>query len=180
MFKYVWEQYPEKKWFIKADDDTYIHFDNLLDMLSEYNHEEEVYIGRAGEWGTGSSYVRYCGGGAGYVLSQKTLSKWYPFIDKCERLRVGEDASVGKCLRDKAHVTPTFKTGFYHKTPHFYFTNPIGQRDHPEGLTPRPLTFHSVQPEQMYEIDYLCHFINTPLPIEGKWSYPWPEGHPTH
>jgi hypothetical protein len=53
MFQHVWEQYPDKKWFIKADDDTYLHLDNILDMLSEYDHQEPHYIGRAGEYGRG-------------------------------------------------------------------------------------------------------------------------------
>jgi hypothetical protein len=124
--------------------------------------------------------VKYCGGGAGYILSQKSLEMWYPFIDSCQRLRVGEDVSVGKCLRDKIGVTPTFKTGFYHKLPQFFLTTNLGRQDHPEGLTPRPLTFHSVPHDQMYEVDYLCYYINSPLPTAGKWADPWPPSSPTH
>ena len=126
----------------------------------------------------GDSYVRYCGGGAGYILSQKALESWSPKIKSCQRLPVGEDVSVGKCLRDSVAITPTFKTGFYHKLPNFFFTNPIGQRDHPEGLSPRPLSFHSVPYETMYEVDYLVHTINQPL--NEQWKNPWPTGIPTH
>ena len=53
MFEHVWKTHPDKKWFIKADDDTYLHLDNILDMLSEYNHTDPHYIGRAGEYGRG-------------------------------------------------------------------------------------------------------------------------------
>ncbi len=176
MFKYMWEHHSDKKWFIKADDDTYLHFDNIVDMLSEYDYKTPVYVGRAGEW----NGVTYCGGGAGYIVSQAALKKWYPHIDHCQRLPVGEDVSVGKCLKDTVAISPIFKTGFYHKLPQFFLTTVQGRKDHPEGLTPRPLSFHSVSPEQMYEVDYLCHYINSQLPKEGKWSYPWPPSRPTH
>lgn len=180
MFKYVWEHYPEKKWFMKADDDTFMHLDNLLDLLSEYDHNEKVYIGRAGEWGGGTAYVKYCGGGAGYVLSQRTLRDWYEHIDKCERLPVGEDVTVGKCLRDKIGVTPIFKTGFYHKPPSFFLHTSQGKKDHPEGLSPRPISFHSVQPDEMQTLYYLIYTLHEPLPSSGRWEYPWPASTPTH
>jgi len=154
--------------------------ENALDLLSDYDYKEDGYIGRAGEWGN----VKYCGGGAGYFLSQKTLSKWLPHIDGCPRLAPGEDVSVGKCLKETIDVNPTWKTGFYHKVPEFFFTTAQGKLDHPEGLTPRPITFHSVKPEHMYELDYLCHFISTPLAsLEEKdrqWLDPWPTSKATH
>ena len=180
MFSHMWKHHSDKKWFIKADDDTYLHFENIIDMLSEYDYNDKHYIGRAGEWGRGSNYVKYCGGGAGYIISQGALKEWSSHIPNCERLVPGEDVSVGKCLRDKIALSPTFKTGFYHKLPNFFITTAIGQRDHPEGLTMRPLSFHSVPHDTMYEVDYLCHFINQPLPLSGKWSDPWPAGYPTH
>ncbi len=76
---------------MKADDDTWIHFENLLAMLSEYNYLDPVYVGRAGEFGGagGTTHIRYCGGGAGYLVSQEAMRRWYPHIDKCERLRYG-------------------------------------------------------------------------------------------
>src|SRR4051812_4519713 len=49
------------QWFIKADDDTFMHLDNLLALLSRYDSAQHHYVGRAGEW----RGVAYCGGGAG-------------------------------------------------------------------------------------------------------------------
>lgn len=59
---------------------------------------EHHYIGRAGEW----HGVKYCGGGAGYVLSRALLRDWAPIINSCQRLPVGEDVSVGK-VTTKSH-----------------------------------------------------------------------------
>lgn len=42
--------------------------------------------GRAGEF----HGINYCGGGAGYILSQKLLNNWAPHIPECQRLRVGK------------------------------------------------------------------------------------------
>lgn len=45
MFSYVWQKHNDKKWFIKCDDDTYLHLDNIVDLLNErYNHEDKLYI----------------------------------------------------------------------------------------------------------------------------------------
>jgi len=180
MFKYMWETYPDKKWFIKADDDTYLHLENLVSFLGSFDWREPIYVGRAGEWGSGPELVRYCGGGAGYILSRKALQMWYPYIDRCQRLSVGEDVSIGKCLRDKVSIEPIWRTGFYHRPPEFFLTNPQGKMDHPEGLSPRPISFHSVSPERMYELEYLCHYVLQPLTANGKWANPHPPSMATH
>eukprot|EP00727_Mastigamoeba_balamuthi_P002826 m51a1_g12540 hypothetical protein (320) ;mRNA; r:49-1066 len=179
MFEHVWERYGgNHSWFLKADDDTYVDVDALAAALSRYDHRRPLYVGRAGEW----RGVEYCGGGAGYVLSHRLLSLWAPRIGGCEQLPVGEDVSVGKCLRQLG-VRPTWLTGFYHQTPAFFLATAQGARDHPEGLTPRPLTFHSVEPSEMLALDYLLHDVRAPAAAwrGTRWeSDPWPPSHPTH
>lgn len=56
-----------------------------------FHSEEFHYIGRAGEF----RGIKYCGGGAGYVVSRALLKSWGPLIPQCKRLPVGEDVSVG-------------------------------------------------------------------------------------
>jgi hypothetical protein len=96
-FAEMWRQFGDAstaarpKWFVKADDDTFMQLDNLLALLARYDSDQRHYIGRAGEW----RGVRYCGGGAGYVLSRALLRDWAPHIASCKRLPVGEDVSVG-------------------------------------------------------------------------------------
>ena len=91
-FELLWRQFgAHARWFVKADDDTFLHVDNLLVLLARYDSDEKHYIGRAGEW----RGVAYCGGGAGYVLSHALLRDWTPHIARCKRLPVGEDVSVG-------------------------------------------------------------------------------------
>lgn len=214
------------KWFIKADDDTFMHLDNLLALLARYDRrgraarlccvclcarcaewgvflfllcvcarsDELHYIGRAGEW----RGVAYCGGGAGYVLSRATLRAWAPHIAQCKRLPVGEDVSVGLCLRESLRVAPRWHAGFYHRAPTFFLNTALGRRDHPEGLSPRPVSFHSLTPDEMVAalllwrwlsacvdfatqrvLSYLVYTVNEP-PTAVWRDDAWPTSVATH
>jgi hypothetical protein len=182
-FERMWALYgdsgsePERpRWFIKADDDTFMQLDNLAALLARYDADEPThYVGRAGEW----HGVNYCGGGAGYVLSRALLRAWAPLIPTCERLPVGEDVSVGKCLRDRLGVTPKWHAGFYHRSPAFFLNEVVGQRDHPEGLSPRPISFHSLSPEEQRTLSYLLYDVAEPP--RGHWELEtWPTTKATH
>lgn len=182
-FELMWRRYGDAgtaaerpRWFVKADDDTFMQLDNLAALLSRYDADEPShYVGRAGEW----HGVRYCGGGAGYVLSRALLRAWAPLIPSCERLPVGEDVSVGKCLRDRLGVAPKWHAGFYHRAPSFFLNEPVGQRDHPEGLSPRPISFHSLSPEEQRTLAYLLYDVAEP-PKDHWAAEPWPTTKATH
>lgn len=40
----MWENFPEKHWYMKADDDTYIIVPNLLTALHNYDHTKPYGI----------------------------------------------------------------------------------------------------------------------------------------
>jgi hypothetical protein len=182
-FELMWARFGDHgtelqrpRWFIKADDDTFMQLDNLAALLARYDADaERHYVGRAGEW----YGVKYCGGGAGYVLSRALLRDWAPLIPNCERLPVGEDVSVGKCLRDQLRVTPRWHAGFYHRSPSFFLNEAVGQRDHPEGLSPRPISFHSLSPPEQRTLSYLLYdVVDEP---NAQWSQElWPTTRATH
>jgi hypothetical protein len=183
-FERMWALYGDAgseaqrpRWFIKADDDTFMQLDNLAALLARYDADNAMhYVGRAGEWYN----VKYCGGGAGYVLSRALLRAWAPLIASCERLPVGEDVSVGKCLRDKLHVTPQWHAGFYHRSPSFFLNEPLGQRDHPEGLSPRPVSFHSLSPAEQATLSYLLYDTVAEPPAAQWRDELWPTTRATH
>ena len=91
---------------------------------------------------------------------------------------VGEDVSVGRCLHETIGLEPQWSTGFYHRPPSFFINTRLGKKDHPEGLTQRPISFHSVYGEEMYPLDYLLY--NVTAPLTDKWMNPWPPGIATH
>lgn len=77
-FKFLYENYLDKyDWFMKADDDTYVIVENLRRLLEPYNPDEGHYFGLRFK-----PYVEhgYMSGGAGYVLSKKSVQK---FVEVC-------------------------------------------------------------------------------------------------
>lgn len=45
----TWRHFPNKKWYVIGDDDTMFSPLALAQLLSSYNHEEEIYIGTRSE-----------------------------------------------------------------------------------------------------------------------------------
>ena len=43
--KYVFQEYPDYDWYMKADDDTYVFTDNLRWFLSQKNSSQPVTYG---------------------------------------------------------------------------------------------------------------------------------------
>ena len=108
-FERLYARFPSAKWYIKADDDSFVQLDHLAQLLARYDHTEPHYIGRAGLY----SGIQYCGGGASYVLSHATLRDWVPHLPQCRRLPVGEDVSVGYAVTALFNTSP-FLTYFPH------------------------------------------------------------------
>ena len=46
-FKELYKRFPNAKWFIMVDDDTYLIKANLLTVLSKYDHNVPHYFGSA-------------------------------------------------------------------------------------------------------------------------------------
>ena len=100
------------RWFIRADDDVFVHSKKLLNFLSGINSRELHFIGNAGQ-GLNSEVGKlflnwnqnYCMGGPGMIMSQPLLQLLLPKIEYClaNLLTMHEDVEVGRCV--------TFATG---------------------------------------------------------------------
>ncbi|XP_042872866.1 glycoprotein-N-acetylgalactosamine 3-beta-galactosyltransferase 1-like [Penaeus japonicus] len=91
------------QWFLKADDDTFLLYPHLLDLLAEFDSSVPLLLGLPLVFKDESRHlqVEYMSGGAGYILSspavrllQKTL------LQECHLpgLTSYEDVNMGACM----------------------------------------------------------------------------------
>jgi glycoprotein-N-acetylgalactosamine 3-beta-galactosyltransferase len=125
MFMDVYKYYNKYDWYLKADDDTFIFYDNLKKFLADKNSSEPITFGRDFHMAGG-----YHSGGAGYLLSHESLkrmaSKLIQNYTSCS-ISGFEDVDVGNCWRS-ANVTWSKSLDEFNKERffpqpilHFYF-----------------------------------------------------------
>ncbi|KAM9296132.1 beta-1,3-N-acetylglucosaminyltransferase radical fringe [Gastrophryne carolinensis] len=102
-----------KKWFCHLDDDNYLNLRALLDLLSAFPHNTDVYVGRPSLdhpvetldklKGDGSTSLKFwfATGGAGFCISRGLALKMSPwasmgkFISTAEKVRLPDDCTIG-------------------------------------------------------------------------------------
>lgn len=97
-FQYIHQHHlDEADWFLKADDDTFVVVENLIYILSKYDPEKPLYLGRRF-----APFIKqgYMSGGAGYVLSKEALRRFVKGFStgECTHFSVIEDMALGKCM----------------------------------------------------------------------------------
>jgi len=153
LFRNMLVSFPDKKWYMKADDDTYINVPNLLVSLDHFNASADLYLGRPLFKNMLNS------GGAGYVLSRSAMVKLLSKVDECiQKLSsdVGEDSLVGWCLKTYFNIEPTREAGHYISQVQHAMT--LYRSEHPDGLVDYAISFHWVKPKTMYAYDYLSYY----------------------
>lgn len=68
----LYNRYPEKKWYIILDDDTYLVRPTLEMLLSHLDPDKPHYIGNA----VGDFRARFAHGGSGIIISRKAMQKF--------------------------------------------------------------------------------------------------------
>eukprot|EP00064_Thunnus_orientalis_P006890 superscaffoldBa00000738_g6909 len=97
-FQYIYQHHlDEADWFLKADDDTFVVIENLRYILSKYDTEKPLYLGRRFAPFISQGYMS---GGAGYVLSKEALRRFIKGFDtgECTHFSDIEDMALGKCM----------------------------------------------------------------------------------
>ncbi len=94
-FEDVYEMHPDFDWYLKADDDTFIFYDNLQDFVATKQSTHPVHFGYENK-----VMGNFLSGGPGYVLSheamKRLLLKWR---EMAETFKGEEDVDVSRVLR---------------------------------------------------------------------------------
>ncbi|XP_004639610.1 beta-1,3-N-acetylglucosaminyltransferase radical fringe [Octodon degus] len=117
-----------RKWFCHVDDDNYVNPPGLLQLLSTFSPNQDVYLGRPSldhpieatervQGGGTATTVKFwfATGGAGFCLSRGLALKMSPwaslgsFMSTAERVRLPDDCTVGYIVEGLlgAHLLPS-------------------------------------------------------------------------
>ncbi|KAL3653100.1 hypothetical protein CASFOL_002781 [Castilleja foliolosa] len=105
------------RWFVMGDDDTVFVVENLLRVLSKYDHEQYYYIGSSSESHIQNilfSYTMAYGGG-GFAISYPLAKELEKMQDKCIQrypALYGSDDRIQACMAELG-VPLTKHTGFH-------------------------------------------------------------------
>lgn len=105
------------RWFVMGDDDTVFFPDNLVHVLSSYDHEQMYYIGGVSEsvhQDVVHSYTMGYGGG-GFAISRPLAAALVRILDRCiDRYAAfyGSDQKIGGCMSEIG-VPLTKELGFH-------------------------------------------------------------------
>lgn len=105
------------RWFVMGDDDTVFVADNLVRVLSKYDHNQNYYIGSSSESHLQNIYFSYAMayGGGGFAISYPLAKELARMQDRCiERYPelYGSDDRIQACMAELG-VPLTKEPGFH-------------------------------------------------------------------
>ncbi|CAJ0598044.1 unnamed protein product [Cylicocyclus nassatus] len=174
-FKWIYNNVlDDYDWFLKADDDTYVHMDNLRALLASYSPYDAFSIGH--QFKNGSDFATYHSGGAGYVLSREAVrrlvSKGFSKLSSCDKHKAHEDMFIGHCLSELnvTVVDGCDENGAYrfhtlgvndfllNRAPDWMFIKSrTSVKKSFACCSPHFISMHYVKPKSQYLVDFLAH-----------------------
>jgi len=132
----------------KCDDDTFVVFDRLIDLLKNYNPNDELYIGCKIV-----NPIAYGQGGAGYILTRGAVRKCIKSLQHIyndrSRNKIAEDYSVALALIEQG-IALTATKWLTSPTPQHARQNQSVCVD--DIVNKNVITTHYVRPETMLRI----------------------------
>lgn len=93
------------RWFVMGDDDTVFIVDNVVRILSKYDHRQLYYVGSSSESHLQNIYFSYsmAYGGGGFAISQPLAQELAKMQDRCIRRYpglYGSDDRIQACMAE--------------------------------------------------------------------------------
>ncbi|CAF2127135.1 unnamed protein product [Brassica napus] len=149
---------PDVRWFVMGDDDTVFFSENLVEVLSKYDHEEMWYVGgnsESVEQDVMHDYEMAFGGG-GFAISRPLAARLAAAMDGCLQRYFyfyGSDQRIAACVSEIG-VPFTEERGFHQ----------LDIRGDPYGF----LSAHPLAPlVSLHHLDYLDPLLPNKTPIES-------------
>lgn len=87
----VLKKYPDKKWYVFGDDDTFIYIDSLIEQLEKVNSSEDHIIGRSflipddyrDKFSIKNKYFQFIHGGSGLCITNSLAKQVFPKYKEC-------------------------------------------------------------------------------------------------
>jgi len=160
----LYNKYPNKKWYIWSDDDTYLYPYSILDFLSDENHEEIALYGHVYcSWdsvmhfsGQRDSCLPFAQGGAGVLLSQGLMFKLAPFLRNCSEMFNNPNFAgsmrlamcIDKYVKTEEVLTESIIRGINNN---LHSQNPDIMTEEPDCCQ-NPMSFHRMKHTLLYKI----------------------------
>lgn len=93
----AYSMFPEKKWFMFIESDTYVSMSNLMPWLSRLDHEQAIYAGAQVMIGD----VELAHSGSGILLSNPALKAVYDLDQRAGSHKTWENKIAQNCCGDK-------------------------------------------------------------------------------
>jgi hypothetical protein len=157
---------PRKKWYVLADDDTYLVNPSLELVLGHLDPFVPHYIGNA----VGDYRARFAHGGSAVVLSQAAMHRI--FVGNPRIVAAAHLESLEAKWGDKLIATTAMKTGVYLDERFDRYFNgeaPRVTRIRPDRFCAPIVSFHKMSPDEVTEVART--FKDTVSPV--RWFDIW-------
>ncbi|KAL1893338.1 hypothetical protein Sste5346_006516 [Sporothrix stenoceras] len=164
----AYHTFPDKKWYILADDDTYLVRPALRKFLGQFHSDCEHYLGNA----VGGWEGRFGHGGSSIMLSQGAMRRL--FFDHPRTATEAHRTALTTGMGDSLLANTLMKVGIYIAEEH----SPLFNGETPETTKIRPdrfclpvLTFHSLRsPGQTLEVNRVLRKRTQPILWRDIWT----------
>jgi hypothetical protein len=143
VFKFLYKEKNNYEWFFFCDDDTFVNTPKMDQFLVNLN-QNEVYGSVLSETWPDDRSLKYCSGGAGYLIHRNLLVS---ISDHIKNMNTGySDVTLGLCLREMGIII-TDSDYFKSQSPEFYNIDIDNVKNY--------ITFHYIK-----NMDYMLRLHN--------------------